>query len=82
MKKRVAVLLGLALVFLSLFADGRRYSFSGWISDAKCGAGELRLRTNAVKCADGGQKLVLVTSDEKVHALDNQELAKSIWATK
>ena len=79
MKKRVAVLLSLALVFaftLSLTAADSKWS--GWISDAKCGAGGAKAehRECALKCAEGGQKLVLVTSDQKVHALDNQALAK------
>jgi hypothetical protein len=79
MKKKVAVLLSLAFVFafaLSLTAADSKWS--GWISDAKCGAGGAKAehRECALKCAEGGQKLVLVTSDQKVHALDNQELAK------
>lgn len=79
MKKRVAVLLSLAFVFafaLSLTAADSQWS--GWISDAKCGAGGAKAehRECALKCAEGGQKLVLVTSDQKVHALDNQALAK------
>jgi len=79
MKKKVAVLLGLALVFaFTLSLTAADSSFSGWISDAKCGAGGAKAEHKecALKCADGGQKLVLVTSDQKVHALDNQELAK------
>ena len=79
MKKRVAVLLSLALVFaFTLALSAKDSSWSGWVSDAKCGAGGAKAEHKecALKCAEGGQKLVLVTSDQKVHALDNQALAK------
>jgi hypothetical protein len=79
MKKRVAVLLSLTLAFaFTLSLTAADSSWSGWVSDAKCGAGGAKAEHKecAVKCAEGGQKLVLVTSDQKVHALDNQALAK------
>jgi hypothetical protein len=79
MKKRVAVLLSVALVFaFTLPLTAADSSWTGWISDSKCGAGGAKAehRECALKCAEGGQKLVLVTSDSKVHALDNQALAK------
>jgi hypothetical protein len=78
MKKRVAVLLSFALVFAFTLSLTAADSWSGWISDAKCGAGGAKAEHKecALKCAEGGQKLVLVTSDSKVHALDNQALAK------
>jgi uncharacterized protein DUF5818 len=79
MRKRVAVLLGLSLVFaLTLSLTAADKSWTGWISDAKCGAGGAKAehRECALKCAEAGQKLVLVTSDNKLHVLDNQELAK------
>jgi hypothetical protein len=79
MKKRVAVLLALALIFsFTLSVSAKDSSFTGWISDSKCGAGGAKAEHKecALKCADGGQKLVLVTSDQKVHVLDNQALAK------
>jgi hypothetical protein len=79
MKKRVAVLLGLGLVLaFTLSVTAADSHWTGWISDAKCGAGGAKAEHKecALKCAEGGQKLVLVTSDQKVHALDNQALAK------
>ena len=79
MKNRVAVLLGFALLLaFTLSLSAKDASWKGWISDAKCGAGGAKAehRECALKCAEGGQQLVLVTADKKVHALDNQELAK------
>lgn len=80
MKKKFAVVLGLSLVLafsLSLMADHHKHT--GWITDAKCGANGAKAehKACALKCADGGQKLVLYTpSDKKTYALDNQALAK------
>jgi uncharacterized protein DUF5818 len=79
MKKRVAVLLGLGLVLaFTLSVTAADSHWAGWISDSKCGAGGAKAehKACALKCMEGGQKLVLVTSDQKVHALDNQALAK------
>ncbi len=80
MKKRVALLLGLSLVLafsISLMADHHKHT--GWITDAKCGANGAKAEHKqcALKCAEGGQKLVLYTPDDKkTYALDNQTLAK------
>ena len=81
MRNKVAVLLGLCLVLafsVSLMADHHQHA--GWITDAKCGAGgkyDAAHKACAVKCADGGAKLVLYSpSDKKTYALDNQALAK------
>jgi len=79
MKNRVAVLLGFALLLaFTLSLSAKDASWKGWISDAKCGAGGAKAehRECALKCSEGGQQLVLVTADKKVHALDNQDLAK------
>ena len=80
MRSKVAVLLSLALVFafsLSVLADHHKHA--GWITDAKCGANGAKAehKACAMKCADGGQKLVLYSpSDQKTYQLDNQALAK------
>jgi len=80
MRNKVALLLGLSLVLvfsISLMADHHQHT--GWITDAKCGANGAKAEHAkcAVKCADGGQKLVLYSpSDKKTFALDNQALAK------
>ena len=81
MRNKVAVLLGLCLLLafsVSLMADHHKHA--GWITDAKCGAAgkyDAAHKACAVKCADGGAKLVLYSpSDKKTYALDNQTLAK------
>ena len=80
MRNKVALLLGLSLVLafsISLMADHHQHT--GWITDAKCGANGAKAEHAkcAVKCAEGGQKLVLYSpSDKKTFALDNQALAK------
>lgn len=80
MRNKVAVLLGLCLVLafsVSLMADHHKHT--GWITDAKCGANGAKAEhaSCALKCAEGGQKLVLYSpSDKKTFALDNQALAK------
>jgi hypothetical protein len=80
MRSKVAVLLTLSLVFafsLPLMADHHKHT--GWITDAKCGANGAKAEHKqcALKCAEGGQKLVLYSpSDKKTYALDNQTLAK------
>jgi len=80
MRNRLVLLLGLCLVLafsISLMADHHQHT--GWITDAKCGANGAKAEHAkcALKCADGGQKLVLYSpSDKKTYALDNQALAK------
>ena len=80
MRNKVALLLGLSLVLafsISLMADHHQHT--GWITDAKCGANGAKAEHAkcALKCAEGGQKLVLYTpSDKKTYSLDNQALAK------
>src|SRR5262245_66547356 len=79
MRNRLVLLLGLCLVLafsISLMAADQH---TGWITDSKCGANGAKAEHAkcAVKCADGGQKLVLYSpSDKKTYALDNQALAK------
>jgi hypothetical protein len=80
MRSKVAVLLSLVMVFafsFALMADHHKHT--GWITDAKCGANGAKAEHKqcALKCAEGGQKLVLYsTADMKTYALDNQALAK------
>ena len=80
MRNKFALLLGFCLVLafsISLMAEQRQHT--GWITDTKCGANGAKAEHAkcAVKCADGGQKLVLYSpSDKKTFALDNQALAK------
>jgi hypothetical protein len=79
MRKSVAVVMGLCLVFafsISLMAGEKH---TGWITDSKCGANGAKAehKACALKCADGGQKLVLYSpTDKKTYALDDQTLAK------
>jgi hypothetical protein len=67
----------LALVLLpatAALAD----SWTGWISDEHCGAKGAKAghADCAKKCVKGGGKLVFVNgADQKVFAIDNQELA-------
>ncbi|MBM3803457.1 MAG: hypothetical protein FJW26_14245 [Acidimicrobiia bacterium] len=80
MRIRLVVLLGLCMVLslsFALMADHHQHT--GWITDAKCGANGAKAEHKqcALKCAEGGQKLVLYSpSDKKTYALDNQALAK------
>ncbi|MCI0421214.1 MAG: DUF5818 domain-containing protein [Acidobacteria bacterium] len=80
MRNKIALLLGLCLVLaFSVALMAEHHQHSGWITDAKCGANGAKAEHAkcAVKCAEGGQKLVLYSpSDKKTYALDNQALAK------
>jgi hypothetical protein len=54
-------------------------NIAGWITDAKCAAksGDLSNADCAKKCAEKGEKLVLVTDkDHKILAVDNQDALK------
>jgi hypothetical protein len=79
MRSKVAVLLTLSLVFAFSLALADHHKHTGWITDTKCGANGAKAEHKecALKCAEGGQKLVLYSpSDKKTYALDNQTLAK------
>jgi hypothetical protein len=79
MRNKVALLLGLSLVLAFSIALMAADQHSGWITDTKCGANGAKAEHAkcALKCAEGGQKLVLYSpSDKKTYALDNQALAK------
>lgn len=56
-------------------AKPKTQKISGWINDAKCGA---KLNADcAKKCADAGEKLVVVSDkDHKVYAVENQGAIK------
>ncbi len=79
MKKslRWTIALAFALVLLpatAALAD----SWTGWISDEHCGAKGAKAghADCAQKCIKGGGKLVFVNgADQKVYAIDNQEMA-------
>jgi len=78
--KKVSVLLLLVLAFGALaFAfsgsSGKAGSWTGWISDEKCGA-----KVDAAcakKCVEGGQKAVFVNdADKSVYPIANQDAVK------
>jgi hypothetical protein len=81
MKKVILSVLTVALCVAGVVAGARRPddSVTGWVIDAKC-ASNVKMRGNvdcAVKCAAGGEKLVIVAEkDSKVYAVDNQEALK------
>lgn len=57
-------------------AKSKKETISGWISDAKCGA-----KVNAdcaKKCADAGEKLVVVSEKDKtIYQVENQDAVKA-----
>lgn len=80
MKKMISLALGLALVLsLSLSLSAAEGKWTGWITDSKCGAkgANAEHKACALKCAKSGEKLVFYNNDDqKLYALDNQEMAK------
>ena len=74
--KRLLALLTLVAALSSLtMAKTMKGSWTGWISDAKCGA---KVDPDcAKKCVEGGQMAVFVTDDKKdVLQIHNQEAVK------
>ena len=72
------ILMAVVLSFLSLtaWAAPKDESYSGWISDSKCGAKGTSASHAACakKCIDAGAKPVLVSDkDQKVVAIDNAD---------
>jgi hypothetical protein len=70
------LLLALAVCSLSLWAVPKDQSWSGWISDSKCGAkGANAAHAGcAKKCIGAGEKPVLVTDqDGKIVSIDNPD---------
>ena len=85
MKKIALTLLAIAcLATLSLAKDdakdkGKKETVSGWVSDAKCGAKGANAdhAACAKKCADAGEKLVVVKDgDNSIIAVTNQDALK------
>lgn len=63
-----------ALFFMGTTSFAANGVWTGWVSDAKCGASVDP--ACAKKCAAEGQKIVFVTSDKKVLDVANPELLK------
>jgi len=76
MKKTIVAVVLSALLTPTLALAGE---WTGWITDAQCGAKGGKAKAGhadcAKKCYGNGSKLVLFTDDEKLYNLDNQELA-------
>jgi len=76
MKRINIFLVILTLSSLSLWAIPKDQSWSGWISDSKCGAkgANASHAACAKKCIGAGEKAVLVTDqDSKVVPIDNPD---------
>jgi hypothetical protein len=74
-------LLSAALLLLSIvaWAAPKDQSYSGWISDSKCGAkgANAAHAACAKKCIDGGEKPVMVAdADQKIMPIDNPDAVK------
>lgn len=69
-----AVLVAMPLARL----DAASQSWTGWIADDQCKAkgASADHKACAQRCLARGAKAILVTADEKVFLLDNQDLAK------
>ena len=82
--KKITVLLALfaltALLALPLAAAGTKGSWTGWVTDSKCGAKGAKAEHKACseKCVGEGAKLVFYNNaDKKLYSLDNQDAAKA-----
>ena len=76
MKKKVLLVIGLYLCSMTVLAAAKDMSWSGWVSDSKCGAKGANASHEACakKCIAAGEKPVLVTDkDQKVIAIDNPD---------
>ena len=75
MKKVLAVLGMVSMLSLGALASGKKGTWTGWVSDQKCGATVKAGCTKA--CADAGEKLVFVNDkDHSVLAVSNPEVLK------
>ncbi len=76
--KRTLFVMSLALVLAVSLASaaGKKGNWTGYISDAKCGAKGAKAEHAgcAEKCIKGGQKAVFVTADGAVLEVANQDL--------
>ena len=73
-------LLALTLLALPLAGAGTKGSWTGWITDASCGAkgAKAEHKACAEKCIAKGQKLVFFNNaDKKLYSLDKQDAAKA-----
>ncbi|HVN78138.1 MAG TPA: DUF5818 domain-containing protein [Terriglobia bacterium] len=80
MRKMTCLAVSLALILsLGVSLSAAEGKWTGWITDSKCGAKGANAghKECALKCAKSGEKLVFYNNDDqKLYALDNQELAK------
>ena len=79
--KRLLAVFAVAVVVLALplaRLEASSQSWTGWIADDQCKAkgASADHKECAERCFGRGAKAILVTSDEKVFLLDNQDLAK------
>jgi len=78
-KRTIVMMCALCFVSLSLWAAPKDESYTGWISDSKCGAkgANASHASCAKKCIGAGEKAVLVNdSDQKVMAIANPDAVK------
>ena len=78
---RRITLLSAALLLVSIvaWAVPKDQSYSGWISDSKCGVkgANAAHAACAKKCVEGGEKPVMVAdNDQKVTPIDNPDAVK------
>ena len=81
MKKLWLVVIGLCLCSVLAIAAPKDESWTGWISDSKCGAkgANAAHAACAKKCIAGGEKPVLVTDkDQKVVAITNPDSVQGL----
>jgi len=79
MKRASLLLMGTLLFTLAGWSAAKDQSYSGWISDDKCGVKGANAghATCAKKCVENGEKPVLVADgSQKVMAIDNPDAVK------
>lgn len=79
MKKKTTVLILSLLAMAALASAGTKGSWTGWITDAHCGAkgASAEHKECSLKCIAKGEKLVFYNSaDKKLYSIDKQDLAK------
>ena len=79
MKKNSLLSVALLLLSVAAWAAPKDQSYSGWISDSKCGAKGANAdhAACAKKCVAGGEKPVMVAdNDQKVMPIDNPDAVK------
>lgn len=78
--KRISLLsVALLLVSVAAWAAPKDQSYTGWISDSKCGAKGANAghAACAKKCVENGEKPVMVAdNDQKVMPIDNPDAVK------